>query len=63
MAAWIVSSLLPQVVPHLGIEPELTGASVIVTLVVGIVALTIAPLFTYRRMRRMDIPSTLRVMK
>jgi putative ABC transport system permease protein len=63
VVAWMVTSLFPDVVPDLGIEIELSAASVIVTLAVGIVAVTLAPLFTFRRMRRMDIPSTLRVME
>jgi hypothetical protein len=33
------------------------------TLAVGIVAVTLAPLFTFRRLREMDIPSTLRVVE
>ena len=47
----------------LGAEVALSPGSVALTLLVGIVAVTAAPLLITRRLRRMDIPSTLRVME
>ena len=41
----------------------LAPSSIATTLAVGIAAVTVAPLLTFRRLRRMDIPSTLRVME
>jgi putative ABC transport system permease protein len=63
VATWIVHSLLPDTFPDLSARLALSPASVITTLAVGIIAVTLAPLLTYRRMTRMDIPSTLRVME
>jgi putative ABC transport system permease protein len=62
-ASWIVGSLLPDTIPDLGAEVALALPSVITVLVVGVVAVGLAPLLTFRRMRGMDIPSTLRVME
>lgn len=63
MLTWIVGSLLPETFPDLGAEVALSPGSVALTLLVGIVAVTAAPLLITRRLRRMDIPSTLRVME
>jgi putative ABC transport system permease protein len=63
VTGWIVHSLLADTFPDLGAEMALTGASIAMTLIVGILAVTVAPLFTFRRMRNMDIPSTLRVVE
>ena len=62
-AGWIVAVLLSKTFPDLGLEPTLSAASVAVTLIVGIGAVSLAPLLTWRRLRRMDIPSTLRMME
>ena len=49
--------------PDLGAEVVLTVPSLLTTLAVGIGAVALAPLLTYRRMRAMDLPSTLRVVE
>jgi 2,5-diamino-6-(ribosylamino)-4(3H)-pyrimidinone 5'-phosphate reductase len=51
------------VMPELGVTATLTGGSILAALLLGITAVSIAPLFTLRRMRRMDIPSTLRLVE
>ena len=60
---WIVGSLLPDIFPEFSSSVTMTGAAIATTLAAGIVAVTLAPLFTFRRMRDMNIPSTLRVME
>lgn len=60
---WIVQSLLPETLPDLGADVVLSAGSVATTLVVGVVAVALAPVLTLRRLRRMDVPSTLRVME
>jgi putative ABC transport system permease protein len=52
---------VPGVMPELGVTATLTGGSVLAALLLGICTVAIAPLFTLRRMRHMDIPSTLRL--
>lgn len=63
VAGWIVNVLMPDTLPDLGARMALSGGSIVTTLAVGILAVGLAPLFTYRRMRRMDIPSALRVVE
>jgi putative ABC transport system permease protein len=62
-AAWIVGTLIADTFPDLGAEMALTGGSVLLALGVGLLAVTTAPLLTFRRMRSMDVPSTLRVVE
>ena len=47
-------------IPELGGTAALTGGSILAALLLGIAAVSIAPLLTIGRTRRMDIPSTLR---
>jgi putative ABC transport system permease protein len=60
---WLTRVLLADTLPDLGIEPFLSAGTVATALVLGVVAVAVAPLLTLRRLRRMDIPSTLRVME
>ena len=60
---WLIRVLVPQTLPDLGIEPFLSASTVLTALALGVVAVAVAPLLTIRRLRRMDIPSTLRVME
>ena len=60
---WVVGSLLPETFPDLGVEVAIAPATVIAGGVAGIVALALAPLLTARKLRRMDVPATLRVME
>ena len=52
-----------QVAPDLSVEATLSPASVATTLVLGILVVALAPLLGARRLRRMDIPATLRVVE
>ena len=60
---WLVTGLLPQTYPDLGVVTAVSGVTWVTAVVLGIVAVTIAPLFTARKLSRMDVPSTLRVME
>ena len=60
---WIIGHMLPQVVPDLGVVTDLAGRTVLVALALGVLAVSLAPLLSYRRLARMDVPSTLRVME
>jgi len=63
LLSWLVSTTIPGVMPELGVTATLTSGSIVAALLLGITAVSIAPLFTLRRMRRMDIPSTLRLVE
>lgn len=63
VAGWIVNAVFADTYPDLGLRTVLSVGSIGTTVIVGIVAVALAPLLTYPRLRRMDIPSTLRVME
>ena len=60
---WLVTTLLPRTFPDLGLITAVSGATWLTAVGLGVLAVTIAPLLTSRKLRRMDIPSTLRVME
>jgi putative ABC transport system permease protein len=61
--AWIVGGLVPDTFPDLGIDTALSVTTLVAAGVAGIVAMAVGPLLTLRRVRRMDVPSALRVME
>jgi putative ABC transport system permease protein len=63
MLQWMTATTIPSVLPELGVTAVLSGWTVGEALALGVLAVALAPLFTLRRTRRMDIPSTLRVME
>ena len=63
MLQWVVMVLTPNVMPDLGVEALITPVSLITAVVLGVGAVAVAPLLTVRRLRKMDVPSTLRVME
>ena len=60
---WVVNQTLPDTLPDLGLVVSISGSSILVASLVGVLAVALAPLLTARRLRRMDIPSTLRVVE
>lgn len=60
---WTATTTIPAVLPEIEVRATLFTATVLVAFALGIVTVGVAPLFTVRRLRRMDIPSTLRVME
>ena len=63
MLSWILDSLASLTLPDFGIERHISATTVAVAAVVGVVAVALAPLFLTRRIRRMNLPDTLRVME
>ena len=63
VVGWVVDQTLPDTLPDLGLIVSISGPSILVATLVGVVAVAFAPLLTARRLRRMDIPSTLRVVE
>ena len=49
--------------PELGLEVSLSTETLATAVALGVIAVAAAPLLTIRRMRRMDIPGTLRVVE
>jgi putative ABC transport system permease protein len=60
---WVVNVNLKEVLPELGVVVALSPFSIALALLAGTVAMAAAPLLTVRRLRRMDVPSTLRTIE
>jgi putative ABC transport system permease protein len=60
---WLNRSLLPTTVPDIGIVTAVATSTVVLALLMGVLAVAIAPVLTLRKLLRMDIPSTLRVVE
>ena len=60
---WIVNVASADIYPELGIPVILSPGSVATAAAVGIVAVGLSPLLGARRLRQMDVPSTLRVVE
>ncbi len=63
MLSWMTSSLLASTLPDIGLNVVLDPATVVTVVVLGVVAVAVAPLFNVRRMRRLDLPGTLRLVE
>jgi len=60
---WLLRVLLPSTFPDIGMVIALSASTLLTAVLFGVVAVAVAPVLTLRRLRRMDIPSTLRVME
>ncbi|MER5505286.1 FtsX-like permease family protein [Streptomyces sp. NPDC002766] len=60
---WMVRVQLARTMPEIGFDVTLAPGTYLTALLLGIVAVALTPLLTARRLRRMDIPATLRVVE
>jgi len=60
---WTLRSALPDVFPELGMEVVVSTTNLVTASVLGVVAVAAAPLLTIRKLHRMNLPSTLRIME
>jgi putative ABC transport system permease protein len=60
---WLVTGLLPTTLPELGLVTALSTRTLLIAVGFGVLAVALAPLLTIRKLLRMDIPSTLRVVE
>jgi putative ABC transport system permease protein len=60
---WMILSVFDSTMPDLGIRVSISTTTMLTALALGVVAVGLAPLLTARRLRRMDIPTTLRVVE
>jgi putative ABC transport system permease protein len=63
LVTWMTQGLMADTVPEIGVIPEIAIGTLVTAVVLGVVAVALAPLLTVRKLRRMDIPSTLRVVE
>lgn len=59
---WLAASNAADM-PDLGLIVTVAPATIATAFLMGVLAVGLAPLLTYRRLRRMDVPSILRVME
>ena len=60
---WILNTTREDVSPDIQLNAVLSVGTILTALALGAIAVAIAPLMNYRKLRRMNIPSTLRVME
>ncbi len=63
LVRWIISFSVNDTVPDLAIAPTVSGTSLLTGLVLGTATVALTPLLSIRRLRRADLPSTLRVLE
>jgi len=57
----ILATRIPETTPDIDIPAVISPASLALTIVLGVVAVGLAPLLTVRRLRRMNVPAALKV--
>ena len=60
---WMTTDLLGNTMPELGLDVAISASTLATAVTLGVIAVAAAPLLTIRRLRRMDIPGTLRVVE
>jgi putative ABC transport system permease protein len=57
----IIAIRIPETIPDIDVPPVISPATVVITVALGILAVGLSPLLTWRRLRRMNVPATLKV--
>ena len=60
---WVTNSVIATTMPEMGMEVIVSGTTMLTAVLMGVVAVAVAPLLTLRKLRRMDVPGTLRVVE
>jgi len=60
MVWWMTERLLAETLPDFDLEVAIQPSTIAVVVIMGVVAVSLAPLLTVRRMRKMNLPGTLR---
>ena len=60
---WLVATTMPSVAPDIGIITSLSVNTIVAAMLLGSAVVAAAPLLTLRRLRRMDVPSALRILE
>jgi putative ABC transport system permease protein len=63
LLAWLTATTIAGVMPEIGVTAALSAGTVAAAVLLGTAAVAAAPLFTLRKLRRTDIPATLRVVE
>jgi putative ABC transport system permease protein len=59
----IVQTRLPQTLPEIDIHATLGTSTIVLALVFGVLVVCLAPLLTWRRLARMDVPASLKIVE
>lgn len=59
----MVRNTVSATLPDLSLQASLASSTIVIGILGGVVAVTLGPLFSLRRLERMDIPATLRVVE
>jgi putative ABC transport system permease protein len=60
---WMLDSLATTTLPDVGIDVYLSPTTILIAAIVGIASVAVTPLLLARRLRRMNLPGTLRVVE
>jgi putative ABC transport system permease protein len=60
---WVTQNVARTTMPDMGLDVALSPETLLTAIVMGVLSVGLAPLLTLRRLRRMDIPGTLRVVE
>ena len=60
---WLMTSVLSSTMPEMTLDVIVSTQTVLTAVALGVIAVGVAPLLTLRRLRRMDVPGTLRVVE
>lgn len=63
LLSWIVNTNMPETMPDIGTLTSVAPVTYALALITGTLAVATAPLLTLRKLRRTDVPSTLRVIE
>ena len=63
VVGWVVHGVAPETFPELGVPVALSGSTVATAALLGIAAVSLAPLLSARKLRHMDVPSALRIVE
>lgn len=59
----IIATRIADTMPDIYVKPYVSETTLIITIVVGILCVALAPLLTWRRLARMNVPGALKVME
>lgn len=60
---WIITSTLATTMPDMELDVVVSSTTLLTAVALSVIAVGVAPLLSARRLRRMDIPGTLRVVE
>jgi putative ABC transport system permease protein len=63
LLVWLTATSIADVLPEIGVTASLATSTLVLALSLGVLTVALAPLLTARRLRTLDIPSTLRVVE